>query len=220
MFRKYEKTFRAQVPGIEVSSRYHLPKEDLKHLLNGEVIVEEKMDGANIGIIRHKEGIHLQKRGSLVGTSEHEQFQFFHNWAQYQNRERLMELPIGTILYGELLYAVHSIYYDSLPDYVLFFDAWSKKKDGYLSYEQRAELCSGLGLFMVPLRGRGHFSVGDLPDLMPPASAHGPTAEGMVIKRYRKGECLRAKVVKPEFLKHMEESDHWMHQAIRRNKRV
>ncbi len=77
MFRKYEKTFRILVPTIEVPGKLVLSKNDAGALLSGNVIIEEKMDGANVGIIRHKNGFALQKRGSLVGPSEHEQFEFF-----------------------------------------------------------------------------------------------------------------------------------------------
>jgi ATP-dependent RNA circularization protein (DNA/RNA ligase family) len=138
MFRKYEKTYH-----MDASGKFCLSKSDISDLLNGEVIVEEKMDGANVGIIRHKNGFHLQKRGSLVGQSEHEQFGFFHNWANYQNFDKIMNLPKGYTVYGEL---------------------------------------------------------------------------PIVAKRYTKKEYHRAKIVKPEFRKILDESDHWMKYSIRRNK--
>ena len=218
MFRKYEKTFRANVPGVEVKSKFHLPKKELRLLLAGRIFIEEKMDGANIGIIRHKKGFHLQKRGSLVGPSEHEQFQFFHNWAQHQNYEKLMKLPVGYTVYGELLYAVHNIHYDRLPDWVLVFDIWNSKKSKYLGYEARSDFCEEHELQMVPLLGEGYFEVGELAEMLPEESRYGPVAEGIVLKRYRKGECRRAKIVKPEFIKQLDESDHWARQEVKRNK--
>lgn len=217
MFRKYEKTLRAHVPGVEVASKFRLPKDDLKLLLNGRVWVEEKMDGANVGIIRHKQGFHLQKRGSLVGPSEHEQFQFFHNWARYQNQEKLMGLPVGYTVYGELMYAVHSIYYDKLPDWVLVFDVWCAKKGRYLKYEDRRDFCISYGLEMVPLITEGYFGVEDLAGLIPEESQYGYLAEGIVLKRYRKGECRRAKIVKPGFLKMLEEDEHWTRKGVTKN---
>jgi ATP-dependent RNA circularization protein (DNA/RNA ligase family) len=217
VFRKYEKTLRAHVPGVEVESKFRLPKDELKLLLAGRIYVEEKLDGANVGIIRHKQGLHLQKRGSLVGPSEHEQFQFFHNWAQYQNYEKLMGLPVGYTVYGELLYAVHSIFYDRLPDWVLVFDIWSWKKAQYLDYPERQAFCAQYGLCMVPLLAEGYFRVEELAELVPEASCYGPVAEGMVLKRYRRKEYCRAKIVKPEFGKQLEESEHWTRQKVRTN---
>ncbi|MCI0527003.1 MAG: RNA ligase family protein [Nitrospira sp.] len=217
MFRKYEKTYRARIPGLDVPGKFCLTKDELHRLLNGEVFVEEKMDGANVGIIRHKKGFTLQKRGSLVGASEHAQFQFFHNWANYQNYTKLMALPEGFTVYGELLYAVHSIYYGALPDWVLVFEVWDSGREKYLDYPERYDFCHNYGLEMVPLVAQGYFRVEELASLVPKESAYGEMAEGIVLKRYRKGECLRGKIVKPEFIKMLEESEHWVHNEIRRN---
>ncbi|MDX1373068.1 MAG: RNA ligase family protein, partial [Nitrososphaeraceae archaeon] len=115
MFKKYEKTFRIPIPQFDVPGKFFLKKEEIKHLLSGPVIIEEKMDGANVGIIRHESGFNLQKRGSLVGQSEHPQFQMFRAWANSRKYNNIMDLPVGFILYGELLYAVHSIWYNRLP---------------------------------------------------------------------------------------------------------
>lgn len=212
MFRKYEKTFRLVGP----RGKFMLSSEEIKQLLNGNVVIEEKMDGANVGIIRHKSGFHLQKRGSLVGQSEHEQFGFFHNWANHQNYEKIMALPIGHIVYGELMFAVHSIYYDKLPDYVLVFDVWDGER--YLKYDERAEFCSKHGLSQVPLISRGNYSKLQVEQMVPSQSQYGDVAEGIVVKRYTKNSYYRAKIVRPEFIKQMEESDHWMKYSVKRNK--
>ncbi len=212
MFRKYEKTCRF----LPTPGKINLSKLELQNLLSGKVVIEEKMDGANVGIIRHKNGFSLQKRGSLVGQSEHEQFGWFHNWANLQNYEKLMRLPINHIVYGELLYAVHTIVYDKLPSYVLIFDVW----DGYnfLNYEKRKEFCEKYEFHMVPLINYGSFTKDQIINMMPVKSLYGDTAEGIVIKRYRKGEYLKAKLVKPEFIKTLNESEHWTKYNIRKNK--
>ena len=217
MFRKYPKTFRIPVPQFNIGSKRVLSRKEIKELLNGYVTIEEKLDGANTGIIRHKGGFHLQKRGSLVGTSEHEQFQFFHNWANYQNYDKIMGLPKGFIVYGELMFAVHSLFYDRLPDYFIVFEVWNGKR--YLSRDERAVFCQEHGFFQVPLIAEGYFTVDELGGMIPDKSAFGDKAEGFVVKRYRKKqkERLFGKVVKPEFIKNINESDHWTKYNIRRN---
>ncbi len=50
MFRKYEKTPRILTPNFNVPGKLYLSKDEVKSLLAGEVVVEEKMDGANVGI--------------------------------------------------------------------------------------------------------------------------------------------------------------------------
>jgi len=173
------------------------------------------MDGANIGIIRHAGGLSLQKRNSLVGPSEHAQFDFFNDWALRQNYNKLMDLPLNLTLYGELMYAVHSIYYDSLPDYVLIFDVWDGKR--FLSYPERKQLCDLFGLSSVPLVAEGSFTKEQVLKMVPKHSRYGESCEGIVIKRYAKNIYRKAKVVRPEFIKAIEESDHWTETAVRRN---
>lgn len=221
MFQKYLKTYRVPVPQFDVKGKLFLSKSDISLLLAGKVIIEEKMDGANTGIIRHKHGFSLQKRGSLVGQSEHAQFGFFHNWANQQNYDRIMEVPPGHLIYGELCWAVHHLYYDSLPDYFLVFDILNTKRDRWMNRYERDEFCNRFGFHQVPLVAEGYFDKTDLADLIPERSAYGERSEGIVIKRYRKKEYLRAKLVRPGFVKELDEDDeHWTRRELRINKCV
>lgn len=218
MFRKYAKTYRIPVPQFDVKGKLFLSGPEIRLLLAGRVIIEEKMDGANTGIIRHKKGFHLQKRGSLVGQSEHEQFNFFHHWANVLNYDRIMEVPPGHLIYGELCYAVHHLFYDSLPDYFLVFDIYKFKGGKWLNRSERDEFCQYYGFFQVPLITEGYFDKEELIDLMPKRSTYGKVAEGIVVKRYRKKEYLRAKLVRPEFVKELDENDeHWTKKELKIN---
>lgn len=214
MFRKYEKTFHV----FPVTKKYNLDATTFQRLLAGEVVVEEKMDGSNTGIIRHHKGFVLQNRNSLVGPSVHEQFDFFHNWANVQNYNKIMAVPENTLIYGELLYAVHTIYYDRLPDYFLVFDV--RQNGSWLNYVDRAVFCATYGFSMVPLIATGSFTAEQLKKLVPAKSAYGDMSEGIVVKRYAKHGYFRGKIVKPEFIKTLEESDHWTKYNVERNKVV
>jgi len=219
MFRKYSKTYRMPVPQFEVKGKLFLSSPEIKLLLAGPVIIEEKIDGANVGIIRHKNGFALQKRGSLVAQSEHAQFGFFHNWANYQNYDKIMSVPTDHLIYGELCWAVHHIYYDSLPDYFLVFDVLNTRTNAWFDRRQKEEFCKVHGFYLVPLIAEGKFSKMELADLIPKKSAFGEIAEGIVIKRYRKKEYLRAKLVRPEFVKEInEDGEHWTRKQLRVNK--
>ena len=120
MFRKYEKTYRILVPQMNTKGKHYLPDKEVKKLLNREVIITEKLDGANTGIIRHKDTFRLQKRGSLVDQSEHAQFNFFKAWS-YENYDKLMKIPEGTVLYGELMFCKHTVFYNKLPSFFIAF---------------------------------------------------------------------------------------------------
>ena len=219
MFLKYDKTYRIKIPEFDVKGKLFLSDKEIKTLLAGKVSIEEKIDGANTGIIRHKKGFSLQKRGSLVGQSEHAQFQYFHNWANYQNYDKIMAVPLWHLLYGELCWAVHTIFYDKLPDYFLVFDILNLRTGHWMSRVERDNFCHDFGFHSVPLLAEGYFNKTDLFKLIPEKSAFGEFAEGIVVKRYRKKEYIRGKIVKPQFQKALDEEDqHWTRRKLETNK--
>lgn len=212
MFRKYEKTFRIDSPG-----KRSLTSSELKQLFSGKVIIEEKLDGANTGIIRHKRGFHLQKRGSLVGTSEHHQFQFFHAWANNLSYNKIMNIPVGYIVYGELLRCIHTIYYDNLPDWFIVFDVWDGHK--YFNRQEKEQFCNEFGFALVPLIAEGYFSINEIKQLVPVKSQFGPIAEGIVVKKYHKNHknFMKGKWIHPQFYEKMDEK-HWSTLPVKFNK--
>jgi ATP-dependent RNA circularization protein (DNA/RNA ligase family) len=212
MFVKYEKTYHV----FPVTSKHNLDNTQLNRLLGGSVVVEEKMDGSNTGIIRHHKGFSLQKRNSLVGSSVHEQFDYIHNWANTIAYDRIMSVPAGHLIYGELLYARHHILYTSLPEYFLVFDV--KFNGSWLNYADRKAFCEQYQFHMVPLVAEGSFTKNQLLDLIPPKSKYGDECEGVVVKRYAKHGYFRGKLVKSGFIKALDESDeHWSTRNVERN---
>ena len=219
MFRKYEKTFRILVPQVNVKGKHFLSQKELQGLLNGKVTITEKLDGANTGIIRTKDWFRLQKRGSLVDASEHEQFNFFKAWAD-THCESLLKIPKNFRVYGELMRCVHTIHYQHLPDWFLVFAVYDDDKSRYLPWPQVEDLCNVLGLCTVPLVALDTYVEKlDIFDLIPNPSAYadGP-AEGVVVWNYRKQ--LRGKLVREAFVKHMDESVHWTSQKMQHNRVV
>lgn len=216
MFRKYEKTYRIPVPQLDIKGKHFLSKKECKLLLGGKVCITEKVDGANVGIVRHKEGFHLQKRGSLVGPSEHEQFNFFKAWSN-NNYEKLLQLPKNIVLYGELMYAKHTVFYNKLPDYFLAFACADKKSGEYWKWKDLVQLCNNVGLYTVPVLYEGHIGRDELYELIPKQSTYGEeTAEGLVVWNYKQN--IRGKVVRKEFMKNIGDDGHWMHKKLTINK--
>lgn len=218
MFRKYEKTYRIPISQIKVKGKHYLSHKETSALLWGNIVVEEKLDGANTGVVRHKQGFTLQKRGSLVGPSEHAQFNYFHSWANRDKYDQIMKMPVGHIVYTELLYSVHHIYYDKLPDYVIVIDVWNGRK--YLNRKEKERFCQIYDLVVVPLIGEGHFKKDRLFELIPSESAYGEQIEGIVIKKYHKKNklYLKGKIVLPDFINALQGSKHWTRKPLGRNK--
>lgn len=211
MFRKYEKTFRVKTPKIHVPGKLILSDADKKALLTGQIVIEEKIDGANVGIIGSKNDktmFRLQKRGSLVDTSEHPQFQRFKAWTMERFLD-LAKLRKPYIIYGEFMWATHHIFYDALPDWFICFDVWDGTQ--YVDRHTKEEFCKEYNLEIIPLIYEGYVdSVIDIENKLYGLSAYSTDhdREGIVIKNHRKQ--MRAKLVRPEFVKEIDEDGvHW-----------
>jgi ATP-dependent RNA circularization protein (DNA/RNA ligase family) len=216
MFVKYPKTYRILVPQINIKGKHFLSGAEVKKLLGGRVVITEKMDGANVGIIRHKNYFKLQKRGSLVDVSEHEQFNVFKAWSN-TNYDKIMQIPKDTILYGEFMYAKHTVHYDMLPDYFLAFAWWDNNLKEFASWEDLEILCNNIGINTVPLvaitnNANKDELFEDIPD--PSIFGHEP-AEGIVVWNHKAN--LRGKIVRSQFQKAMNKSGHWASKPVTKN---
>jgi len=223
--RWYEKTtlrqelYTAAINRIEPASPRNKQKYDIEVEGNHNYYAGAGLlvSNSNTCVIRHKDQIHLQRKGGLVGKSEHAQFQFFWHWAMRMKWTELMSIPPGHWIYGELMRCVHTVFYNKLPDWFIVFDVYSQKKQKFLTRQQVEEFCQKHKLHCVPLIGEGHYGLKDLFDTIPKESAFGNIVEGIVVKKRTKKAYLRGKIVKPEFLKHLGKHEHWMHQKPRFN---
>ena len=81
-----------------------------KQYLNTPIYVEEKVDGANLGISIHNNQIHLKNRSHYITSKYHEQFKSIDKWLYQHSQDLWTNLePDRHILYGEWMYACHSI---------------------------------------------------------------------------------------------------------------
>ncbi len=130
-----------------LGSRLQVGDDDLKKIpfeqIEGKyVILEEKMDGANCGISFSKEGeLLLQSRGHfLTGGHRERHFNLLKTWANRYLDQLLKLLGSRYIMYGEWMYAKHTIYYDKLQHYFMEFDIYDKENNVFLSTKQRQQL--------------------------------------------------------------------------------
>ncbi|MDP4143550.1 MAG: RNA ligase family protein [Bacillota bacterium] len=128
-------------------SRLQSGDEDLKSVkfeyLKGKyLVIEEKVDGANCGISFDKEGnMFLQSRGHyLNGGYGEKQFSLFKTWANCYRYALNSLLGDRYILYGEWLYAKHTVFYDELTHYFMEFDIFDKLQNKFLSTSRRRQL--------------------------------------------------------------------------------
>ena len=146
-------------------SRLQKGDEDLKQIpfstiKNKYIVIEEKVDGANCAISFDNNGnLLLQSRGHyLTGGYRERHYNLFKQWANNYQCELYEVLGERYIMYGEWLYAKHSIYYDNLPSYFLEFDVYDKENKTFLSTDKRRELLKDLDVISVPVLARGKFN--------------------------------------------------------------
>ena len=115
------------------------------------VTIEEKVDGANLGISLGKDlKIRVQNRSHFVDSSSHKQFSTLDTWLEAHSSELYEVLqPERHVLFGEWLYAKHSIHYTRLPDLFLVFDVYDRENECFYSSAARNDLLKGTSLKCV-----------------------------------------------------------------------
>ena len=146
-------------------SRLQKGDEDLSQISFSKIkgkylVIEEKVDGANSAISFSKDGkLLLQSRGHyLTGGYRERHYNLFKQWANAHKDELYNVLGNKYIMFGEWLYAKHSIYYDALPHYFLEFDIYDKDRQVFLDTKSRRELLKDLPIYSVPVLTSGTFS--------------------------------------------------------------
>lgn len=197
-----------------------LSDAEVKLLIDGYTILEEKVDGGVCGIAWNGERhLAIGKHSTIRPEDNSKKLYGLNSWI-YENYEKIQKIPIGWIIYGEWLRAKHSILYDLLEDYFVAFDIWDGHR--YLDLQSRSEFLYRLGFAEIPVIYSGtnlkiedilHIADGIGVDNRSRLSSS-ESMEGIIIKNYDKG--LMGKYVRREFLESMEE--HWLKSPLVENK--
>ncbi len=129
----------------------------LASLAGLNLAIEEKVDGANSGIsFSDSAELRLQSRGHfLTGGAREKHFNQLKQWAQVHEDAFFDVLGTRYIMFGEWMYAKHSMYYDALPHLFLEFDIFDKQTGQFLSTPRRRELLEPLPVVSVPVLYEG-----------------------------------------------------------------
>lgn len=234
---KYPRT-----PHIQ-GSRLQPGDEDLRQrrfseIAGRNVVLEEKIDGANSAISFTDDGqLRLQSRGHfLTGGAREKHYELLKQWAAVHKDRLYGVLGDRYVMYGEWMYAKHSIYYDLLPNYFMEFDILDRDTDRFLDTPSRHELIRNLPVSSCLVLAAGNFSnmdeilkyLGDSKYISADHIVHlredagrlnldadricretdaSRTMEGIYIKVEENGEVVdRMKYVRASFLQTVEES--------------
>lgn len=197
-----------------------LSKAEAESFLSQAVIVEEKVDGANIGISVDSNGnLRVQNRGSIVEPGTKGQFAPLWAWLSQRESRLLDALEDRLILFGEWCYARHSIHYTRLPDFFLVFDVFDRSEERFMNSRRRGTIAAQLQLASVPQIAVGVFCLNDIPRLIGPSSLYDGSMEGIYLRHEDESWLRRrGKVVRAEFVQQM--GEHWSKQPVVPNRLV
>lgn len=202
-------------------------QESNEFIAEPSLIVEEKIDGTNVGIHFTQDGrMKRQCRGHEITEGMHPQYDLFKQWTAAKSLTLEELLADRFILYGEWLYARHSVHYRALSHYFFEFDIYDKQTEQFLDLATRMDMLEGTGLETVPVIHQGPATADELWSLIGPSAfdAHfdNPVTrqpdnrmEGLYLRTECSGVVTgRAKLVRPEFVEKIKQSEHWQHQAM------
>jgi len=210
-----------------VDDKHLSEQESLKFIADESLIVEEKIDGTNVGIHFKADGqMVLQCRGHIITEGMHPQYDLFKQWAVVKRSMLEKILECNFILFGEWVYAKHSIHYQRLPHYFFEFDIYDKQAHAFLSLKQRLMLLEGTGIETVPVIHTGALQKKQLEKLIKPSAFDSEfenpltnridnLMEGLYLRtESEQAVSGRAKFVRPEFVEKIKQSQHWQHQTM------
>jgi len=194
---------------------------------NTQVVVEEKIDGANLGFSLGPDGsIRAQNRSHFVNSEYHEQFRKLGTFIETEGaeiRERALR-DRHLVLYGEWVYAKHSVPYDRLPAYFVAFDLRCLLTNTFCSRAELERVLAGTNIALTPLlmrRAQGSAKVQrDVMPLVhrPSTFAEDTPSEGVYVRLERDGLTVdRAKIVRHDFIAGGEDAARWNHSALQTN---
>lgn len=193
---------------------------DVTSLLAADVLVEEKLDGANVGVSLDPDGgLRAQNRGQYLAEPHAGQFVRLPAWLAQHDEGLLAVLTPNLILFGEWCAARHSLDYAALPDWFLLFDVYDRSAQRFWSSTRRNALANSAGLVTVQTVVHGKTTLTALKQLVITKQSYyrqGPL-EGVVIRRESADWCeARAKLVRPDFTQSID--THWRKRAIEWNR--
>lgn len=184
-------------------------------LLETSIVISEKMDGSCLCMTHNS--IYARSHG---GPPKHPSFDLAKaKYATIKSR-----IPRGISIFGEWLYAKHSIKYDTLPDYFLVFGIRDDYDDWWFSWDEVRNIANDLGLKTVPEYSRIKvYNAKALNDLVSEIAKskgfYSQEKEGIVVRQVNGFSNARFALSIAKWVRfgHVQTDEHWMHRPIVKN---
>jgi len=192
-----------------------MDKIDIDTMIKGEIVVEEKIDGANLGLRLNlsTNQIIAQNRSHYVCSASHSQFKKLDQWIESNKQDLISILSRGNyIIYGEWLYSKHSINYTKLPDYFIMFDLYDTNTKTFFSRNYVEKMLEKTKINLVPLIFKGKTTLDELKSLAQKTKSkfYDGIVEGVYVRSFDKTDPnklkYRAKIVRADFISG---DEHW-----------
>lgn len=162
-----------------------------------ECYIQEKIDGANMGvswtsgpILRNRN--HILKKGYIEkNTPAKIQFRPAWNWLnEHQKEIRLISEKVMSpiTIYGEWMFAKHSLEYNKLPDLFIAYDIWSVEDNKFLSPDRVESLLKETSICYIKHKKVILNSISDIIEMSEMSSDYRDgIIEGIVVKTSENG---------------------------------
>lgn len=175
-----------------------LKPEEAAAMLARPMLVEEKLDGANVVLWVENGGIECALRSGVGARDRGKQLGPLRAWLAEHTAE-LRHLLDGFALYAEWLLTAHGVRYDLLPAYLVGLDLWAPDL-GFLAPEARHERLTRAGLAAPPTLYRGTIEGVEQAEALLGCSRVGSEPmEGVVLRSVDASEPRIAKLLRADF---------------------
>ncbi|NQU23622.1 MAG: RNA ligase family protein [Candidatus Nealsonbacteria bacterium] len=218
-FLKFPSTPHLAILGdVRIRGDKVMSESERDEFLLHELVVEEKVDGANLGISFDNDGnVQTQNRGTYLDLPSSGQWKGLTDWLCPRLDSLFEQLNDRYVLFGEWCYAQHSVFYDRLPDWFLGFDVYDKQIHRFLSYKLRNDILRATNVCPVPTVERGRFTLPELGVLLSQSEFSEQPAEGLYLRvNHDNWLARRSKLVRPTFIQSIEQ--HWSRSGIKANR--
>ena len=186
------------IPGRGTRDDRVLEPTEADALLMRPVLVEEKLDGANVVVWLDDRRVECALRSGVGAQDRGRQLGPLKAWLG-ERADRLRDLLDGRALYAEWLLVAHGIRYDALPAYLVGLDLWSPRS-GFAAPDARNELLNRASLVAPPELHRGTIGgINPLEGLLGASRAGSEPMEGVVVRPLDGREPRIAKFLRAGF---------------------
>ena len=183
---------------------------DMNNFINKDLIITTKMDGSNLQMSQER----LAARNGKYAN--HKSFDL----AKVLYNDIYYKIPKDFIIFGEWLYAKHSIHYANLISYFQVFAIYDKSNNIYLSWQNVEQLTNSLNLNTVQKLGSIRSNnLTELEQLITQFGEHyiNQGGEGIVVRNSESFSDFNNNVAKYVRKNHVTTDEHWSSQKLIRN---